>query len=82
MPGTFTYTPAAGTVLTARQRPDALGHLHAHRHDRLHHGLRDGDDQRPQATPTITWANPADITYGTALCGTQLDATSSWTWAA
>ena len=34
------------------------------------------DDQRPQATPTITWANPADITYGTPL-GTQLDATAS-----
>ena len=32
-----------------------------------------------QATPTITWANPADITYGTALSATQLDATSSWT---
>jgi hypothetical protein len=24
--------------------------------------------------PSITWANPADITYGTALSGTQLDA--------
>ena len=32
-----------------------------------------------QATPTITWANPAAITSGTALSGTQLDATSSWT---
>ena len=32
-----------------------------------------------QATPTITWANPADIVYGTALSGTQLNATSSWT---
>ena len=30
-----------------------------------------------KATPTITWANPADITYGTALSGTQLDATAS-----
>ena len=30
----------------ARQRPDALGHVHAHRHDRLHHRHRDGDDQR------------------------------------
>ena len=31
------------------------------------------------ATPTIAWANPADITYGTALSAAQLDATSSWT---
>ena len=30
-----------------------------------------------KATPTITWANPADITYGTALSGTQLNATAS-----
>src|SRR5207249_290115 len=30
-----------------------------------------------KATPMITWANPADITYGTALSGTQLNATAS-----
>jgi hypothetical protein len=32
-----------------------------------------------QATPTITWAKPAAITYGTALSSTQLDATASVT---
>jgi cyclophilin family peptidyl-prolyl cis-trans isomerase len=31
----------------------------------------------PPTTPTINWSNPADITYGTALSGTQLDATAS-----
>ncbi len=30
-----------------------------------------------KAIPTITWAAPAAITYGTALGGTQLDATAS-----
>ena len=30
-----------------------------------------------QATPTITWANPAAITYGTGISSTQLDATAS-----
>jgi hypothetical protein len=30
-----------------------------------------------KATPTITWANPAAITYGTALSATQLNATAS-----
>ena len=30
-----------------------------------------------KSTPTITWANPADIIYGTALSGTQLNATAS-----
>ena len=30
-----------------------------------------------KATPTITWAAPADITYGTALSATQLNATAN-----
>lgn len=30
-----------------------------------------------KATPVITWSNPADITYGTALSSTQLNATAS-----
>ncbi len=30
-----------------------------------------------KATPTIIWANPADITYGTALGATQLNASAS-----
>ncbi len=30
-----------------------------------------------KAMPTITWATPAPITYGTALSGTQMDATGS-----
>jgi hypothetical protein len=30
-----------------------------------------------QTTPTITWTAPAAITYGTALSGTQLDATAT-----
>jgi len=30
-----------------------------------------------KATPTITWNNPADIVYGTALSSTQLNATAS-----
>ncbi len=29
-----------------------------------------------QATPVITWSDPAEITYGTALSSTQLDATA------
>jgi uncharacterized repeat protein (TIGR01451 family) len=30
-----------------------------------------------RAFPTITWSNPADIIYGTALSGTQLNATAN-----
>ena len=29
-----------------------------------------------KATPAITWPTPAPITYGTALSGTQLNATA------
>ena len=32
---------------------------------------------RGQATPTVTWATPASIPYGTALSATQLNATAS-----
>src|SRR4029078_4433259 len=30
-----------------------------------------------KATPTLTWAAPADIVYGTALSATQLNATTT-----
>jgi len=30
------------------------------------------------AAPTLTWTNPVDITYGTALSGTQLNATATY----
>jgi hypothetical protein len=30
-----------------------------------------------KATPTILWSNPSDITYGTSLSGTQLNATTA-----
>ena len=33
-----------------------------------------------KATPIITWSNPADIIYGTALNSTQLNATASVLW--
>ena len=61
-----------------RRGADAVGDLHADRRGELHDG-----DARPsrstslKATPTITWATPADITYGTALSATQLNATAS-----
>lgn len=34
--------------------------------------------QTTKATPTITWATPAAITYGTALSSTQLDAKATY----
>ncbi len=37
-----------------------------------------GLDISGAASPTLTWTNPADITYGTALSGTQLNATATY----
>ena len=75
--GTFTYSPAAGTVLGAGNdqtlsvsfAPSDTTDYTSASASVMINVLR--------ATPTISWANPADIVYGTALSGTQLDATAS-----
>ncbi len=76
LPGTFIYTPAAGTVLTAG--PHVLS---------VTFTPTDTVDYTPvtqtvtllvtQATPVITWPAPAPITIGMALTPAQLDATAS-----
>jgi sugar lactone lactonase YvrE len=74
--GTFTYSPAAGTVLGAGQQTltvtlaptDAIDYTTATASVTL---------TVNKATPPITWPTPAAITYGTALSGTQLDASST-----
>jgi sugar lactone lactonase YvrE len=76
IPGTFVYSPAAGTLLSAGQQAlnvtftptDAVDYTIATATVTL---------QVNQATPTITWSAPAAITYGEALSASQLDATSS-----
>jgi len=76
VPGSFSYTPAAGTVLSAGLQQlqviftpsDTTKYKTANASVML---------QVNQATPTITWATPAAITYGTALSGTQLNASST-----
>ena len=45
VPGTFTYTSAAGPSWR-RQRPERGRHLHPQRQHRLRHGLHHGDRQR------------------------------------
>ena len=75
--GTFVYTPAAGTVLNAGRGADAVGDLHADRCGELHDRDASVAITVTKATPAITWATPADIIYGTALSGTQLNATAT-----
>jgi len=74
--GTLVYTPALGTVLKAGSQTlsvtftptDTVDYTTATKTVSL---------TVNQATPTIGWAAPAAITYGTALSATQLDASST-----
>ncbi len=76
VPGTFLYSPAAGTVLNAGSQllsasftpTDATDYSTAKASVSL---------QVNQATPIISWATPASIPYGTALSSIQLDATAN-----
>ena len=74
--GSFVYSPVAGTVpgagshsLTVTITPDDSANYTT--------ATANVSIAVAQATPVITWANPAGITYGTALSGTQLNATAN-----
>ena len=75
-PGVFTYTPTSGTVLSVGTHTlhvefvptDATNFTNA---------SKDVSLIVTQATPVITWANPADIDQGTPLGDTQLNATAN-----
>jgi hypothetical protein len=75
--GTFVYTPAAGTVLNAGANQtlsvtftptDAANYTGATATTTI---------TVLKASTTISWTAPADITYGTALSATQLNATAN-----
>lgn len=77
VPGTFFYTPAAGTVLHA----GAGQHLTALfvPSDAANYNVVSATVQINvlKATPAITWSNPTDLDYGTPLDASQLNATAS-----
>ena len=79
VPGTFTYTPAAGTVLHAGNDQTLSVVFTPTNTSEYTTATASVSINVLQATPTITWSNPANIVYGTALGTTQLDATASWT---
>ena len=62
-----------------RQQPAPLGDLHARGLDRLHHRFRRRDDQRRAGHSRRGLGHAVPIAYGTALSGTQLDPSTSWT---
>ncbi|HXC94236.1 MAG TPA: MBG domain-containing protein, partial [Edaphobacter sp.] len=76
VPGTFAYTPAPGTIPAAGTDTlsvtffptDATDYTTVTKTVQL---------SVAQATPVITWPNPASIVYGTALGSSQLNATTS-----
>ena len=77
VPGTFTYTPVAGTILGAGNNQIlSVSFTPTDTTDYTSATATATINVLP-ATPTISWANPANIVYGTALSGTQLDATAS-----
>src|SRR6185436_13788222 len=76
--GTFTYSPPGGTVLNAGANQTLSVNFSPT--DLINYNAVNGTTVQitvNKATPVITWANPAAITYGTALSATQLNATSS-----
>ena len=74
--GTFVYSPAAGTVLTAGSQVLSVTFTPT---DTTDYNTATGTVTLTvnKATPTVTWSTPAAITYGTALSATQLNATAS-----
>ena len=78
VPGTFVYTPPAGTilnsgvgqVLSVNFTPTNSANYNSVNGTTVLITVNKG-------TPVITWPNPASIIYGTALSATQLNATSS-----
>ncbi len=76
VPGTFAYSPAAGTTLNAgAQQTLSVSFTPT---DTANYNDKSATVKLNvlKATPVITWANPADIVYGTALGATQLNATA------
>lgn len=76
VPGTFNYTPATGTVLNVGAgQPISVIFTPTDTTDYSSVTINRTIDATN--TPVISWTPPTDITYGTALTATQLDATSS-----
>ncbi len=81
VPGTFAYSPAAGTVpqagaqsLTVTFTPsDATDYVSATAHNSLTVNVADPG----KSASVISWGTPAAISYGTALSSTQLNATAN-----
>ena len=84
IPGTFVYTPPAGTIepvgtdtLSVAFTPTDTTDYKPSTRNRATWWL--ANPVTPIVTPTISWPTPANITYGTALGAVQLDAVAMGT---
>jgi hypothetical protein len=73
--GAVTYVSGSGTVLNAGASQDLTINVAAT--DDYNAATKTVKINVSKANQTITWSNPSDIVYGTALGGTQLNATVS-----
>lgn len=77
VPGTFVYTPAIGTVLSIGTAQNLKVDFTPT--DAVHNNTATKTvtiNVMAKKIPIVTWANPADITVGTLLSATQLNATA------
>jgi len=74
--GSFSYSPALGAVLSAGSRSLSVTFIPSDTTDYITANAT-VLIQVNQVIPTISWAAPAPIYYGTALSGTQLNASSN-----
>ncbi len=75
-PGTLSYSPAAGAPLNAGNGQPLVVSFTPSDPSSYAPATKTVVINVLKATPEITWASPAPITAGTALSGTQLNATS------
>ena len=78
LPGVATYIPPAGTVLNAGNGQTLSVTFVPTDTTNYNNADKSVSINVLKATPTVNWANPANIVYGTALSGTQLNATFTW----
>jgi hypothetical protein len=76
VPGSFSYTPPSGTVLTAGGHPLATTFTPSDAAN-YNGAAASVSITVDKATPAITWTNPANIVYGTPLSATQLNTSAN-----
>jgi len=77
VPGSFVYTPPSGTKLNAGAGQNLHADFTPTDTANYNNAAKDVSINVLKGTPVITWGNPADIIYGTALSETQLNASAS-----